>query len=92
MQREYKDSKVERWLSDIGKQTLDIYIYHGFFILGALQLNLLFLKEWVYETNNYVLCFIIASLASILLAYLSIFIGKCVRTSNFFRIIIYGKV
>lgn len=91
IQRENKESKVEKWLSDIGTQTLDIYIYHGFFILGSLQLNLLFLKDWTIATNNHILCLIIATAISILLAYISIFIGKIIRTSDFFRKLIYGQ-
>ncbi|MBQ0075449.1 MAG: acyltransferase [Prevotella sp.] len=91
MQREGQNSKVEKWLSNIGKQTLDIYIYHGFFILGTLQLNLQYLKDWTVSTNNHVLCLIIATIVSVLLAYISIFIGKFVRTSDIVRKLVYGQ-
>lgn len=91
MQREDKESKIEKWLSIVGTQTLDIYIYHGFFILGSLQINLKFLKDWIVATNNHVIGLIIATVVSIILSYISIFIGKFVRTSDFFRKIVYGK-
>lgn len=91
MQREDKESRLEKWLQNIGTQTLDIYIYHGFFILGTLQINIVLLKDWTIATNNHIFCLIIATIISILLSYISICIGKFVRTSNFFRKLVYGQ-
>lgn len=91
MQREGHESRLESWLSNIGKQTLDIYIYHGFFILGALQINITFVKSWTIATGNHLLCLSVAIAISVLLAYISIYIGKFVRTSEIMRKLVYGQ-
>lgn len=91
MLREGKDSKLENWLSNIGRQTLDIYIYHGYFILGVLQFNLLSIKDWMITTNNHIICLIIAIVISVLIAYIAILIGKLVRSSDAVRKLVYGQ-
>lgn len=90
--REGQNSKLEQWLNYIGKRTLDIYIYHGTFILGTFSIfNLKIVKDNEFMQANPISYLFLALLVTLLLVYVTIIIGKLVRKSQILGKIIYGK-
>lgn len=90
--REDKNSKFESWLNRIGTKTLDIYMYHFFFLSGTFAIfDLQGIKGNELMTANPVLYLIIALIVTLFLSYISIAIGHLVRKSNFLEKIVYGK-
>ena len=90
--RESEDSKYERWLNNIGKRTLDIYVYHGMLVLGAYSIiDMSFLKDYTIMENNPWMILMIASLITLMLTYMAIWIGDIVRKSDFLTKVIYGQ-
>lgn len=89
--REDKESKIERWLSDIGTKTLDIYMYHGIFFSGAFScIDLSFVKRNDFLMANPLLCLVIALLVTMFSTYMSIYVGMLVRRSHLLDNVIYG--
>ncbi|MBQ9094387.1 MAG: acyltransferase family protein [Prevotella sp.] len=90
--REGRDSKLDQWFSHIGKKTLDIYIYHGIFIVGTFSIfDLKFICDNEVIMSNPLSLLILATLITFFLMYISIAIGALVRKSNLLRKIVYGK-
>ncbi len=90
--RENEDSKFESWLNRIGTKTLDIYMYHFFFLSGTFVIfDLKALKYNELMGANPVSYLIIALFVTLFLSYASIGIGALVRKSAFFEKIVYGK-
>lgn len=85
--RERFSSAIERVLGRIGKSSMDVYLYHFFFLN---TINLQIVGTWVNDTHNYFIESIVASSIAILIAILSIFIGNVIKKSNLLRCIIYG--
>ena len=91
--RENENSKVEQWLNNIGTKTLDIYIYHGTFVLGAYScFDMKFIKQNEIMMANPLSYLIVAILITLFLAYASIGIGTLVRKSEILGKLIYGKI
>lgn len=93
-QRADKNSKIEKWLEWLGTKTLDIYLYHGFFLMSAGFgiVNLSELSSWTLATNNHLACLLIIIVISVVLSYISIWIGQLLRCSKHLRMIIYGQL
>lgn len=90
--REDKNNKIESWLNRIGTQTLDIYVYHGFFLLGTFTIfDLKVLKDCELLIANPVSYLVIAFVMTLFLTYISIAIGMLLRKSVLLEKIIYGK-
>ncbi len=90
--REDKNSWMEGWLNKIGTRTLDIYMYHGSFILGAFScFNLKMLKQNEVITANPIIYIFIAFLITLVLVYISMAIGALVRKSSLLEKVIYGR-
>ena len=90
--REDKDSWIEEWLNKIGTRTLDIYMYHGSFILGYFScFDLTMLKQSEVIMVNPIIYIFIALLLTLVLVYISMAIGALVRKSNFLDKVIYGR-
>jgi len=90
--RESEDSRFERWLNNIGKRTLDIYVYHGILVLGTYSIvDMSFLKDNTIMLNNPWMILIIASLITLMLTYIAIWIGYIVRKSGLLTKVIYGQ-
>lgn len=86
--RENKSSFIEEKLALFGKNSLDIYIYHFFFVV-LMDFNQV--GDWIENTHNYVIGGIIQLAISVVLAYLCILIGNVIRCSEVFCKVIYGK-
>lgn len=89
---EDKNTHIEIWLNRIGKRTLDIYMYHFFFLSGIFAIfDLRRLKSSEMINSNPIIYFIIALAVTLFLTYVSIALGNLVRKSDFLDKIVYGK-
>lgn len=84
-----EENKFVKQVSFIGQNTLDIYIYH-YFLLPIININSLGL--WGLRTGNYLLELVMLLLLALLVAYISIAIGKIIRLSHILNIIVYGNI
>ena len=89
-QREEKENRIEKWIAFVGTKTLDIYIYHCFFILSLPVIDYTILNTSTFLQNNPILLTTIILLFSIILSYISIWIGYIIKQSKFLSKIIYG--
>ena len=78
---------VSNQLSFLGRHTLDIYIFHYFFIAN---MNLSFLHDYFADSLNTILLAFFSLVVSILVGYSSIFIGKVIRSMELSKIV-YGN-
>ena len=86
--REQLSSFIEGELARLGRGSLDVYIFHFFFLW---TINLRPFGNYCVETGNLFLHVLVAILLSIVIAYLSLLIGYILKTSNLLQTIIYGK-
>jgi len=86
--REGKNSKCETLLSWVGRNTLDVYVLHYFFV-GTISLEVA--NRWL-KTNcgEVVLCLVVIAM-SFAITILTIEIGKLLHKSTIINIIAYGK-
>ena len=90
--REDKNNQFEGWLNRIGTKTLDIYMYHFFFLSGSFVIfDLQGLKNYEMINLNPIIYLILAMLVTFFLSYVSIAIGNLVRKSDFLGKIVYGN-
>ena len=90
--REDKKNQIEGWLNRIGTKTLDIYMYHFFFLSGSFVVfDLTGIKNIEIMNLNPIIFLLIALVVTIILSYVSIAIGNLVRRSDFLGKIVYGK-
>lgn len=87
--RENEDSWIERQLSFIGKNTLDVYILHYFLISS---INLTMVGQWFDGTNNGLLATILAIIITVPITYLSVYAGKLLRKSKFLNDYAFGDI
>ena len=89
--RENKNTQIEGWLNRIGTRTLDIYMYHSFFLSGSFVIfDLQGLKNYEMINSNPIIYLILAMLVTFFLSYVSIAIGYLVRKSDFLGKNVYG--
>ena len=86
--RENKHTGFDRQLGLIGRNTLDIYIYH-YFLLQMISLPLL--GKWISSTGNYFIEGVLLILLSLSIAYASIVIGKTIKKSHWLGKVVYGR-
>ena len=86
--RENKHTVLDRQLGLIGRNTLDIYIYH-YFLLQMISLPLL--GKWISSTGNYFIEGVLLILLSLSIAYASIVIGKTIKKSHWLGKVVYGR-
>lgn len=79
---------VSNALARIGRHSLDIYIYHFFFVFA---LRLSGWHEYFIATDNLLLESVIVAILSVTIAYSCIGIGILIRQSEFLEKLIYGK-
>ena len=86
--RENETSRVETALSYIGKSSIDVYLFH-FFFLNAINLH--DLGTWVDDSKNYFLQSVLILGIALLISCLCILLAKIIRKSHLLLFIIYGK-
>lgn len=79
---------VSNALARIGRHSLDIYIYHFFFVFA---LRLSGWHEYFIASDNLLLESVIVAILSVTIAYSCIGIGILIRQSEFLEKLIYGK-
>ena len=87
--RENKFSYIEKKLSYVGRNTLDIYVLHYFIVCN---INLVTVDRWLENSNNYVLSIFFTLFIAIPITFISIGIGKILHRSTFVEKYIYGKI
>lgn len=73
----------------LGVNTLYVYLFHYFFIL---PINLSFVWEWAYKTNNVFFVHLLAFVLCLLISYLSVWLGKLLEKSFVLNILLFAKV
>ena len=86
--RKHVFSFMDRVLGDIGRCTLDIYIYH-YFLLRII--NLRFIDGWLRQTSNYFFETILFVCIAVMVCVLCMMIGKVLRKSQIVDKIVYGN-
>lgn len=86
--RETENSQIESTLAFMGRNSLDIYIWH-FLFLRCFNLN--FLKQIFMDGMNSLLELFIAIFISVFISYIALFFGKLLKQSNFIRKYFYGE-
>ena len=86
--REEQTTVVERELARLGRGSLDVYIFHYFFLW---TISLHPFGTYCFETGNLLLCVLVASVLSVIIAYLCLLVGYVLKSSNLLKAIIYGK-
>lgn len=90
--REKSDALVDKYFGWLGARTLDIYLYHYFFIINFGVLNI---DDWcalLFLSDNTLIVFLLSLFISIILIHLSVFIGGLLKTSDLVRSILYGQI
>lgn len=87
--REGKHSLFDTILSFVGKTSIDVYLFH-FFFLNAINLSVL--GEWFDFTQNYLLESLLVTTIALLISYISIIISKVIKKSVLLTALVYGKV
>lgn len=78
---------VSNRLSFLGRHTLDIYIFHYYFV-GNMKLS--FLHDYFADSSNTLLLALLTLSIAVVVAYASVFIGKVIRSTALSKII-YGN-
>lgn len=86
--REKENSVIENLLGYIGKNSLDVYIFH-YFILTTI--NLKEIGTWLHKDGNFFIEVILVTILAILIAYIAIFFGKSIKRSELINDIVYGN-
>ena len=87
IQREDCNTFVDRQLGYLGRHTLDIYIYHYFFIHIT---NLRVVGDWFAASGNIFIEVLLGIVLSIVIAYAAMGIGALLRKSQFINELVYG--
>ena len=88
-ERENCNSFIERRLSYIGTHTLDIYVLH-YFIVSNVKLSLL--DDWLEKNGNVFLSVLITLFLSVIITFVSIYIGKILHKSKFIEVVTFGRI
>lgn len=86
--RENKATAIDYQLEFIGKKSLDVYIYHYFFIWLFVFKSL---GGWLSYTKNYFLEVLLLIFFSTIIAYTTIIVGHIIKKSWLLNQLIYGN-
>lgn len=85
--RENQDTKLESQLAFIGRNSLEVYIFHYFFLVNT---NLSFLQSWALSTHNGLIELLLFIAVSVAITYLSMFIGWLFHQEKLLSSLVYG--
>lgn len=85
--REERTTKIEDQLSFVGRYSLEVYIFHYFFLYN---INISFVQSWAINTNNGFLELLFIITVSIIITYMSIFVGWLFHQEKWLQRIVYG--
>ena len=86
--RENESSFVECELARLGRNSLDVYIFHYFFLW---TISLHPVGTYCQETGNLLLFVLVAAVLSVIIAYLCLLVGYILKCSSLLQTIIFGK-
>lgn len=86
--RENSTSLIERELARLGRGSLDVYIFHYFFLW---TISLHPFGTYCQETGNLLLFVLVAAVLSVIIAYLCLLVGYILKSSSLLQTIIFGK-
>lgn len=87
-----KSTRINKYLEYLGGRTLDVYLYHCFFII---HFSMFDIKEWcasLFSSDNTLIAFFLSLLVSVILIHLSVFVGDFLKTSVVIRKFLYGQI
>lgn len=84
LDRQNKSSFVEQLLEYVGRKTLDVYVIHYFFISYIPCANALMISD------NFFITFLLVLFFSIVVIFLSIFVGNIIHYSKWIEKVVYG--
>lgn len=86
---ENKNNSLLRFLDYVGKNTLDVYIYHYFLIAGFYNF---WVGQWILKEHySPITEFALAIIPALVFTVISIYIGKIIRQNTIFAKILYYK-
>lgn len=85
--RENMKTKLENQLALIGRYSLEVYIFHYFFLVNT---NISFIQSWTMTTHNGLIELLLLVVISVTIAYLSMFIGWLFHQEKWLSMIVYG--
>lgn len=86
--RDNNSSKTESLLNIIGQSSIDVYLFHFFFLN---VINLYMVGDWIDRTNNYLIEFFFVLFIALLLSLLSICLANLIKKSRLLYSVIYGR-
>lgn len=86
--RDNKTSIVERELSRLGRNSLNIYIFHYFVISNIHLTNV---GEWLMSSKNILILALLNIAMSVIVTYISLGFGHLIQQSKWIKDIIYGN-
>lgn len=86
--RESYSNKIENGLALFGRHSLDIYIFHYFIIQS---INLKFIFNWTVSTCNGLLEIFAFFSIAVLVAFICVGIGWCIRQNKFTNSFVFGN-
>lgn len=86
--RENSTSLIERELARLGRGSLDVYIFHYFFLW---TISLHPVGTYCFETGNLLLFVLVSVVLSVIIAYLCLLVGYILKSSSLLQTIIFGK-
>lgn len=87
-EREHSNTLIEKQLAVIGKNSLEIYLFHYFFLRS---LHLSTFGEWIEKSDNDLIEFIVGLVFAVICAYVCILAGYVIKRSKLLSMIIYGN-
>lgn len=83
-----RKAKVLQHLAYIGRNTLDIYIFHYFFIHATYMKCI---GIYLVDYPNIILELMLTGGYALIITYASIGVGKVIRSSNFLSMVLFNK-
>ncbi len=90
LQQEGKKSRFLNWLNWFGRNSLDVYLFNGLFVLTYSVADLTVLRDFADTHNMPLLPLLVAVPLSVGIAYICVGIGKLMRMSEFLKRWCYG--
>lgn len=91
LRQEGKTSRFLDWLAYFGRNSLDVYLFNGVFVLSYTIMDMTVVKDWTYANGMPMLTLLVGIAVSVIIAYCCVWIGKLLHCSKILDLCIYGK-
>ena len=92
LQQEGSTNWFLRKLEYFGRNSLDVYLFNGYFVLGYTMIDMTAVRDWTEAHNMPFATLLVAITVSVIIAYCCVWIGKLLHTSNLLEKWLYGKI